>query len=151
MGGRGSLIGLVLVVGCLQRPAPHLAIGALRHGLEVFVDAHPLASQQDIRVDLLERTAGASLHLVQLRGAERPHRHLHHDLVVQVVRGQGTLTVGGEAAVLRAGDAVVIARGTPHWFVAESGATAVAVVTFAPPLDEPDSVPVDVDSSDGRR
>jgi hypothetical protein len=46
----------------------------------------------------------------------------------------------------------VVERGSVHWFASAPGTTAVALVTFAPPLDAPDSVPLaDVDSVDTRR
>lgn len=150
---RTALLGSVLA-GCSVSgaPSPHLRIGALRHGLDPFLAAHPLHPGEAIRADLVERTAGASVHVVQVHGSERPHRHVEHDLVVVVLRGEGVLTLGGEEIPMRAGDTVLVARGAPHWFAAEPGTTAVALVTFAPPLDAPDSVPVaDVDSAGERR
>jgi quercetin dioxygenase-like cupin family protein len=127
-------------------------IGALRHGLDPYLEAHPLPGATEIRADLVERTAGASVHVVQVRGRERPHRHVQHDLIVQVLRGEGVLTLEGARVTMRAGDVIVVERGSAHWFASAPGTTAVALVTFAPPLDTPDSVPVaDVDSVDMRR
>lgn len=132
--------------------APRLVIGALRHGLTPYLQAHPLRDGTEIRADLIERTSGASLHIVQVRGRERPHRHVDHDLVVHVLRGEGVLTLEGVGIPLRVGDVAVVERGAAHWFASAPGTTAVALVTFAPPLDAPDSVPVgDVDSGDARR
>jgi quercetin dioxygenase-like cupin family protein len=148
------MVALLGALGC-QGPAPdapQLMIGALRHGLAPYLAAHPLPDGAEIRADLIERTSGASVHVVQVRGRERPHRHLEHDLVVHVLRGEGVLTLEGAGIPLRVGDVVVVERGAPHWFASAPGTTAVALVTFAPPLDVPDSVPVgDVDSGDTRR
>jgi len=132
--------------------SPRLVIGALRHGLDPYLAAHPLPGAAEIRADLVERTAGASVHVVQVRGRERPHRHAQHDLVVQLLRGEGVLTLEGAQITMRVGDVVLIERGSTHWFASAPGTTAVALVTFAPPADAPDSVPVgDVDSAEPRR
>jgi len=149
-----EIIALAILLGC-QPPAPstpRVAVGALRHGLESFLAAHPLATDAEIRADLVERMAGASVHVVQVRGRERPHRHLEHDLVVEVLRGEGVLTLEGQATPMRAGDSAVIPRGTVHWFASSPGSLSVALATFAPPLDAPDMAPVaDVDSPTDRR
>ena len=85
----------------------------------------------------------ASYHLVQVRGSERPHRHIAHDLTVFVLRGQGTLTLGEVRRALAAGDAAVIPRGAVHWFANGGRAPALALVVFTPPLDAPDTVPAE--------
>jgi quercetin dioxygenase-like cupin family protein len=151
---RWWMVGLVAALGCAGLPprGPALAIGALRHELTPYLEAHPLPPGTEIRADLLERTSGASLHVVQVHGRERPHRHLEHDLVIHVLRGEGVLTLEGAEIPLRAGDVVLIKRGATHWFASAPGSVAVALVTFAPPLDAPDSVPTgDVDSGDAGR
>jgi len=130
---------------------PALYVGALRHGLDAFLAAHPLAPGAEIRADEVARSDAASLHLVQVRGREKPHRHERHDLVVQVLRGAGVLRLGDEQLPMRAGDVVLVRRGLAHWFAADPPG-ALALVTFAPPLDAPDSTPVtDVDSDGERR
>ena len=134
---------LVLVVtlcaACASR-APRLPYAG---PLDDFLAAHRLADGQNIRVDEIGRTATASYHVAQVRGAELPHRHMAHDLTAVVLRGHGTLTRDAERVPLVVGDAVVIARGTPHWFANGARAPAVSLVIFAPPLDAPDNVPVD--------
>jgi quercetin dioxygenase-like cupin family protein len=148
---RWCMAGLFAVVGCAVPSArpPGLMIGALRHGLAPYLAAHPLPSSAEIRADLIERTSGASLHTVKVRGRERPHRHLEHDLVVYVLPGEGVLTVEEARIPLGAGDAVAVERGATHWFASAAGTMAVALITFAPPLDAPDFVPAgDVDSGD---
>lgn len=144
----------LVVLGC-QRPGgagPTVAIGALRHGLPAHLEAHRLAPDEAIRVDLVERTAGASVHIAQVRGSERPHRHVEHDLLVLVLSGRGVLTLDGTRLAMRSGDVALVERGVPHWFASDPGTLAVAVVAFMPPLDAPDSVPLDdVDSVRPRR
>jgi quercetin dioxygenase-like cupin family protein len=104
----------------------------------------------NIRADEIDRTVAASIHLVRsaavntasARGA-RSHDH--------GPAGRRRVTLDGTARELHAGDAAVIPRGAVHHFVNRGRAPAIALVVFAPPLDAPDSVPVDVDSSPGAR
>jgi quercetin dioxygenase-like cupin family protein len=130
-----------LVSACAPR-SPRVPFGPLAAGLEAFLAAHPLAAGQEIRADEIGRTATTSYHVVQVRGAERPHRHATHDLTVLVLRGRGTLTFDRRRVPLAAGDAAIVPRGEAHWFAREGRGVAVALVAFAPPLDAPDTVPV---------
>ncbi len=123
-------------------------IGALRGGVDAFLAGHALGAEQAARVDEVLRVAGASYHVVQLRGSEQPHRHVDHDLAIRVLRGQGTLTLAAERIPLGPGDAAVIPRGAVHWF-APAGGDAAALVAFTPPLDAPDYVPAPIDSPSG--
>ena len=133
---------VALAAACTTR-TPRVPFGALDGGVDAFLAAHPLAAQQAIRADEVGRTTTASYHVVQVRGAESPHRHATHDLTVLVLRGAGTLTRDSGGVALRAGDAAVVPRGAMHWFANGGGEAAVALVVFTPPLDAPDSVPVD--------
>jgi|SRR5581483_4081088 len=139
---RWLALATTLLVACAAR-APRVPFGALGDGLDPFLAAHQLGDGQAIRADEVGRTATASYHLVQARGAEHPHRHAVHDLTVVVLRGRGTLTLAGAGVPLAAGDAAVVPRNTVHWFAPDSG-RAIALVVFAPPLDAPDVVPAEV-------
>ena len=119
---------------------PEVAIGPLADGLDAFLAAH-VPADENIRADRVARTETASYHVVQVRDREAPHRHAAHDLTVFVLRGRGTLTLGHTHIRLRAGDAVLIPRGTPHGFVNEGRGRAVTIAVFTPPLDAPDVVP----------
>lgn len=149
-----ALGGALLAIGCAtpMPPGPQFRVGALAdHGVEGFLAAHPLGPGQEIRADPLERSMGASQHLVQIATAEKPHVHATHDLQVLLVAGRGTLHFADRAVTLRAGDVVTIGRNTVHWFVRDGDRPAAALVTFAPPLDAPDNVPVAIDSDAPRR
>jgi quercetin dioxygenase-like cupin family protein len=135
-----TVVLLALVAGCAPR-APRLPWVS---GLDAFLAAHPIAAGQNIRADELGRTSTASYHVVQVRGAETPHRHLTHDLSVVVLRGHGTLSRGAVREPLAAGDTAVVPRGEPHWFANGARGSSVALVVFTPPLDGPDSTPADV-------
>lgn len=139
---RLALVALVgWTVACAARAA-RVPFGNLEAGLEPFLASHPLDADQAIRADEIGRTATASYHVVQVRGAERPHRHVTHDITVVVLRGRGTLRLEDRALPLAAGDAAVVPRGAPHWFASHGRGGAVALVAFAPPLDAADSVPL---------
>jgi len=139
-------LAVVAMVAC---SSPRVQVVA-REGpstLEELLRRHPLAVGTNIRSDEIDRTAAASIHLVQVQGRETPHRHAHHDLAITVLHGQGDLTLDGAIRRLEAGDVAVIPRGAVHHFARTGTSPAVALVVFAPPLDAPDNVPVgDVDS-----
>src|SRR5262245_66605819 len=127
-----------LAIGCAPRVI-HLSVPNGAIDLDEFLAVHRLADQGGIRVDQIGRAEGASYHLVQVLGSERPHRHEAHDLTVLVLRGHGVLTRLAGRTPLAQGDAAVVPRGEPHWFASEGAFPAVALVVFAPPLDAPDA------------
>ena len=141
------LLAVVATVGCV---APRAPVVVTRDGstmLEDLLRRLPLAAATNIRADEIDRTAAATIHLVQVQGREAPHRHAHHDLAITVLRGRGVLTLDGAVRRLEAGDVAIIPRGAIHHFARTGTSPAVALVVFAPPLDAPDNVPVDdVDS-----
>jgi mannose-6-phosphate isomerase-like protein (cupin superfamily) len=141
----------MLLGGCGAARYPTVA-GTIPGGVEAFLAAHPLAAGQALRIDEVSRSPSASWHLVQVAGAETPHRHRFHDLSVFVLRGEGVLTLDGREIPLRAGDAAVVPRERPHWFARRGPRLAVSLAVFTPPLDAPDLVPEPaVDTMGGRR
>ena len=141
----------VLAGACSTARYPTVA-GVLPGGLDAFLASHPVADGQPVRVDEVGRSPSATWHVAQVRTAETPHRHRLHDLTVFVLRGEGVLTLDGQAIRLRAGDAAVVPRDRVHWFARRGPEVAVTFVTFTPPLDAPDLVPEPgVDTMGGRR
>ena len=108
-----------------------------------WLSEHPLASDENIRVDELERDDTSSSHLVQIRDREPLHLHQQHDLEVMVRRGRGTLQLGSELVELKPGGLIGIPRGTPHAFINHSSQPAVAFAVFSPPFDGKDTIEVD--------
>ena len=104
--------------------------------------ASPLPDGQNIRAVALGHTEAMSYHLVQIRDREQPHVHATHDFTVTLLRGSGHLVVNGEAHPMRPGDVAVVPHGTPHYFVNDGSAPAVACISFAPPYDGTDQVPL---------
>lgn len=109
-----------------------------------LAQTYPLADGQNILPTLLGRTEALSYHFIQIRDREPPHAHATHDLVVTLVRGRGTLNVGGRALPMRTGDTAFVPRGQVHFFVNTRSNPAAAFVTFAPPYDGTDNVPASI-------
>jgi quercetin dioxygenase-like cupin family protein len=110
--------------------------------LTTLLDAHPIPPSQNISALLLGHTEAFSYHLVQIRDREQPHVHATHDLAVTLLRGKGQLYLRGTPTEMRAGDVAVVPHGTPHYFVNGDCIPAAAFVTFAPPYDGADQVPI---------
>ena len=125
-------------------------VGSLASGLDPFLASHPIAADQNIRIDEVARTPGASYHVAQVRGAETPHRHVAHDLTALVLRGRGMITIDGARRSVGPGDVSVVARGAPHFFVNTDRGVSVTLVMFTPPLDGRDNEPA-IDSPSDRR
>jgi quercetin dioxygenase-like cupin family protein len=147
---RTVLLACLAGLGCAAR-RPATIVGAVPEGLDALIAAHPLGAGQPPRADEIARAPGASYHVVQVRGAESPHRHHAHDLAVFVLGGEAMLTLDGTPTPLHTGDAAVIPRDRSHWFARRGDETAVALVVFAPALDAPDTVPDSVDAIPGRQ
>jgi quercetin dioxygenase-like cupin family protein len=150
LAARALLVAWLTATSCTVRRPPTVA-GGVPGGLDAFIASHPLAAGQALRADEVGRTPAASYHVVQVHGAESPHRHRSHDLAVFVLRGEGVLTLDGTPTPLHAGDAALVARDRVHWFARRGAETAVALVVFTPALDAADTVPASVDAIPGRQ
>ena len=101
-----------------------------------------LAPDQGFRVVELGRDANSSHHLVAIRGAETPHRHDHHDLLVVMQRGHGTMRIGDETLPVGEHSILYVPRGTVHAFANQSAEPAVSYAVYTPPFDGKDRVEV---------
>ncbi len=139
---KALLTGLIFFAGCATPPGTHFWYAdttiTARRVAEVLRQ-NPLAAGQNIRVVTLGSSVAVSHHIVQIRHGEELHIHRNHDLTVYVVKGHGTMRVGGEVFTLRQGDALVIPRGVPHAFTNSGRLPALAFVSFSPGFDGKDS------------
>ena len=101
-----------------------------------------LAPGEDFRVILLARDTQTSQHLVAIRGAEVPHRHDRHALLVVILRGHGRMRLGAEERPVGEGSILYVPPGTVHAFRNESPEPAVAYAVYAPAFDGKDRVDV---------
>jgi mannose-6-phosphate isomerase-like protein (cupin superfamily) len=135
---------LFTVAGCLTRPqSARLLTADAPAPVAVTALAPPLGPSDNIRPSELRRGESSSIALVQVRDREQPHVHTRYDLTVTLVRGSGTLWLGGVPQPMGEGDIAFIPRGTPHYFVNQGSAPAAALVVFAPPFSGPDQRPVE--------
>jgi quercetin dioxygenase-like cupin family protein len=147
---RSTLLLVALLAGCAPR-TPEVITRDGAWSLNDLLRQYPIAAGANIRAELIARTPATSVHLVQIRGGESPHRHMAHDLTVTLLRGEGRVTLDGAVRPMVAGDVVVIPRGAAHFFMNTGRDVAVSFAVYAPPMDAPDTVPVaspaDVDSA----
>ncbi len=137
----GCLIWVAL--GCATSTTSlNLRLGDQDINLRQFLREHPMPPQENTRVDLIASGAAASVHVVQLRKAEKPHLHAGHDLRVVIIRGRGTMVIDRKKITAGVGSVFEIERGTRHYFVNGGTTPAAALVTFTPPYDGKDMIPV---------
>jgi len=110
--------------------------------LAALAERVTLAPGEDFRVIELARDASTSQHLVAIRGAEIPHRHDRHDLLVVMLRGHGRMRLGAEQRPVGEGSILYVPRGAVHAFRNESPEPAVAYAIYVPAFDGKDRVEV---------
>ncbi len=108
--------------------------------LEAWQKKHPLAANQEIRLDEVSRGDSSSAHIVQVRKEEPLHIHQNHDLLVVILKGRGILTLEKRRLEVKPGAILSIPRGIPHSFVNQGSDPAVAFAVFMPAFDGKDRV-----------
>jgi mannose-6-phosphate isomerase-like protein (cupin superfamily) len=87
-------------------------------------------------------TAETSVSLIRLAGAEQPHIHKDHDLVVMLLSGSARLHLGQRIIDVRPGDVMEIPRGVVHWAENTGSSASEVYAIFSPPYDGQDHLPV---------
>ncbi len=95
--------------------------------------AAELSAGKPLEARELCKLPGATVDLLLVRGAEEPHQHPDHDLIVVLLRGTGLMLLGGETHRVQAGDVVIIERGTNHAFRNRAREGSLALVVRVPP------------------
>ena len=144
-----SLAVLFLLPACAPSYGLYLQYDSqfIQSDLDRILKENPLGPAENIKVVTLGKGQTVSHHIVQIRDREVPHIHKRHDLTVTVLRGQGYLVLGQSKLDLSIADTVFIPRDVVHYFVNQSREPAVAFVTFSPPFDGKDTIPVAVPQS----
>ena len=131
-------------------PPPHppaldalFPAGRLTQSFDDLLRAHPLDPGKDFQVIELGRDEHSSHHLAWIVDREQPHRHDTHDLLVVILRGSGTMRIGGESRPVGPGSILYVPRGTVHAFTNESGSPAAAYAVYIPSYAGKDRVPVE--------
>jgi quercetin dioxygenase-like cupin family protein len=87
-----------------------------------------VAMTSSIQKELLQATDALKIVRLQIpAGGSLPEHHANVDVVVTVVRGTGTFTVGGGTRAIQQGEVVVMPPKAPHAIVAESDLELVVV------------------------
>jgi mannose-6-phosphate isomerase-like protein (cupin superfamily) len=100
-----------------------------------------LGAGEDLRVVEIARDTHTSHHVVAIRGAETPHRHDRHDLLVVMLRGHGRMRLGAEERPVGEGSILYVPRGSVHAFHNHAPTPAVALAIYAPAFDGIDRTP----------
>jgi quercetin dioxygenase-like cupin family protein len=110
-------------------------------GIDVVDVAGAVAADALTEADVFKRTYlghGSQSSVFVFQGHPGPfRRHVHttHDEIGYVLRGSGSVTVGGETRPVRPGDVWIIPANTPH--SGEFG-DAPQVLFISSPIDDPD-------------
>jgi len=103
---------------------------------------NPLGASENIKMTTLGYGQAVSHNIVQVRDREVPHIHKTHDGTVMMMKGRGYLMMESRRIDLSVGDVVYIPRGIVHYYVNSASEPTVAFVTFSPPFDGKDYIPV---------
>lgn len=143
------ILALLALAGCATQTewvTFPISAGGKGMTLQAWLNEHPLKPGQDVGIEELSRGQTASAAIVQIRKHQGLHYHKDHDVIVILLRGRGTLTVGDRRLEIRPGSIVTIPRGIAHSLLNKSQQPAVAYAMFNPPFDGTDVVPVAEDS-----
>lgn len=127
-----SVLLVAAVALCGEDPAPRLdsAVGVA----DALKKAHP-----DKGAHIFAEGVNATVNLINTSSPVPAHYHAKHDETVVIVRGWGTMRLGDQERVVRAGDLMFIPQGTPHAFTPH-GDDVVAVSVFSPKFDGKDRI-----------
>lgn len=130
------------VIGCASAPPP--VRGRVITTLPDPVDPlwTPGEQEKAIAVRRLRATAETSVSLIRLAGAEQPHMHKDHDLVVMLLTGQARVHLGDHTVEVHPGDVMEIPRGVVHWAENTGPGASEVYAIFSPPYDGRDNLPV---------
>jgi mannose-6-phosphate isomerase-like protein (cupin superfamily) len=137
-----SLVWLAAAPASAPAPTVDVLLGSerVRIPLAALAERVTLSPDQEFRVVELGRDADTSHHVAAIRGAEKPHRHDHHDQLVVIARGHGMMRVGDQTLPVGEGSILYVPRGTVHAFTNQSGAPAVSYLVYTPPYDGVDRI-----------
>lgn len=108
--------------------------------LPTLLARHPMAKDEAFKIIPAVQGQDASVTVVRALGDLPPHYHEAREEIVYVVRGGGTMTLGGEKRPVKAGDILHIPRKTVHGFTNGARRETVVVSVMAPPFDGKDRI-----------
>jgi mannose-6-phosphate isomerase-like protein (cupin superfamily) len=99
---------------------------------------NPLVKDEPFKIIPLVQGQDASATVVRAMNELKPHYHEGREEIVYVIRGGGTMVLGGQKRPVKAGDVIYIPRGTVHGFTNGSKGETVVFSVMAPPFDGKD-------------
>lgn len=118
--------------------------------LASVLSKNPPAKDEAFKTMPVAQGQDASVTVVRAMKDLPPHYHESREEVVYVVRGGGTMTLGGEKRPVKAGDIIHIPRRVPHGFSNGAKRETVVVSVMAPPFDGKDRIFVPPPGEGGR-
>lgn len=95
---------------------------------------------ENIKAKKLDSDPMASTFLIWVKNSVKEHYHAEHTEVVQVIEGEGTMTLGEESFSIKAGDYIFIPKGTHHSVQVTSDIPLKALSVQTPEFDGSDRV-----------
>jgi len=117
-----------------------ISSAALGQTHENLVDLQPKDDYKNIRVHKLDSDSLASTFLIWVKKSVKEHFHAEHTEVVQVLEGEGVMTLGDESFKIRSGDYIFIPKGTPHSVEVKHGSILKALSIQTPLFDGSDRI-----------
>ena len=142
MSPRSILVCAALLLSACADTTPDRGRVVASEGVREQTTWTPEELAKPIAVRRLRVTAEVSVSLIRLQGAEKPHIHQTHDLVVVMLSGGGVLHLGERTIPVKPGDVMEIPRGTVHWAENNDPVGSEVYAVFSPPYDGMDNIPV---------
>jgi mannose-6-phosphate isomerase-like protein (cupin superfamily) len=114
--------------------------GGAARTVDALLAAEPLGPKENLKAVTLARSEESVHLLVQVREREPLHYHADSDISVLLLRGAGEMHLGEEKYKVKAGDVMLVPRGTVHYFVNAGPEPAAALVIYSPPPGPNDRV-----------
>lgn len=93
---------------------------------------------KNIALQPIPTTADESKFYIRLQGSEPPHFHDKHDLMVEVLSGTAVIHYRDTTQNVKAGDKILINKGTYHWAENTGAEASIVIGTFTPKMDGKD-------------
>ena len=107
---------------------------------ENIADAKAGEEFKNIHVRKMDSDPLASTFLIWVKNSVKEHYHAEHTEVVQVIEGEGVLTLGDDRFDIKAGDYIFIPKGTHHSVEVTSGSILKALSIQTPFFDGKDRI-----------
>jgi quercetin dioxygenase-like cupin family protein len=108
--------------------------------LTKFAEENPIDPKIDFLIKQAALGTNASIDLSQVAPGTHFGAHYHNasDEIDYVIQGQANMTIEGEVLFIKSGDLIYVPASTVHSYDILGDENFIALVVFAPPLNESD-------------